>query len=70
MPDEALVHFHKALTIMPDFIDARFNMGVALFRMGKLSDAIEQFEKTVELNPKKMEARRALKISRDLQKKN
>jgi len=41
-------------------VNARFNLGIALARLGRLDEAIVQFSEAVRLKPDFAEARQAL----------
>ena len=51
MLDEAIVQFKRALTIKPDFAEARNNLGVAFCRQKMFDDAIAEFKLAVKINP-------------------
>ena len=42
---------NKALSIHPDYLEARNNLGVLLFRTGRYRVALEQFERAPMLDP-------------------
>jgi tetratricopeptide (TPR) repeat protein len=46
---EAIAHFQKALAIKPDFELAHYNFGLVLAGLGRVDDAIAQFQKALEL---------------------
>jgi tetratricopeptide (TPR) repeat protein len=46
-PAEAAENFTEALRIAPDFPDAHYNLGLALFGLGKIQDAIEQWRQAI-----------------------
>ncbi len=48
---EAISEFTNALKLVPDFLDARMNRGVALVLSGKRDDAIAEFAEIVKLKP-------------------
>ena len=48
--DEAIVQFHKAIEIFPDY-SVHNTLGDALMKNGQLDEAIVQFQKAIELYP-------------------
>lgn len=50
-PDAALEFFNKVIQQAPNYADGYFMAGSALQRMGKKQDAIERFQKCMELDP-------------------
>ncbi len=54
--DFELESYEKALEIDPSYEKAWFAMGWALFDIGKYEEAIECFDKTLEINPENKEA--------------
>jgi spermidine synthase len=50
-PEEAIVHYKKALRYRPNHFQANNNLGVLLVREQKAKEAIPYLQKTVELNP-------------------
>ena len=49
--DEAITHCQKALEIQPDYADAQINLGIALFKKGRVDEAIARFQKALEISP-------------------
>ena len=49
--EEAVEKFKKAIDLKPDFIEAYFNWGYSLNKLGKYEKAAEKFKKAIELNP-------------------
>jgi hypothetical protein len=47
--DEARQHLEQALALNPAMTEAHFNLGLALFEMGRLADASSSFMRCVEL---------------------
>ncbi len=68
--DEAIYYYQKALQLEPKHAGLHFNLGVALGNKGDLEKAVKHFEKALELNPKLIEARQALNMAQEMQKKN
>ena len=54
--DDAIVQYHKALTINPNYDDASFGLGVALSQMGRMDAAMVQYHKALKINPNSVEA--------------
>lgn len=51
-PQEAIAHFRQAIVIYPGFVMAHNNLGVQLMALGKLDQAAEELQRTVELDQK------------------
>ncbi len=49
--EAALEHFNRALTINPDYIDAKYNKGRVLEQMGDYSQAIEIYKDVLKTQP-------------------
>ncbi len=49
--DEAIVHFRKALELMPDCADAHNGLAAALAARGQIDDAITHYRKALEIKP-------------------
>jgi superkiller protein 3 len=49
--DEALKHYRAALRIDSGFTQANYNMAVALFKLGRRSEAAGYFERVIEKEP-------------------
>jgi Flp pilus assembly protein TadD len=49
--DEAIAHFQKALEIQPDFAEAHYNLGNALFQKGMKDQAAIHYWRAVEIQP-------------------
>ncbi len=47
--DEALVHLEKAVELMPDFLMARYWLGLTCSQMGRGAQAVASFERSVEI---------------------
>lgn len=56
---EAIEHLRKVITFHPDWPDAFYNLGVALKTQGEYEDAMIQFKRALELNPRYEKARNA-----------
>jgi protein O-mannosyl-transferase len=50
-PEEAMIHYQKALAIEPDYADAHSNLGVALAVQGRWNEAIAHYKKALEVAP-------------------
>jgi hypothetical protein len=48
------------LQLEPDFADAHANLGLVLAELGRMDEAMQQWETAVRLDPKQENARRAL----------
>jgi superkiller protein 3 len=51
-PAPAEQEFRQVLRLDPDSIEARADLGIALYEQGKLDDALKQFEDVLHRNPK------------------
>jgi len=49
--DDAIVHFQKALEILPDYELALNNLGQALLQQGRADEAIAHFQKALKIRP-------------------
>jgi len=49
--DEALPYFERASAMKAEYVEARFNRGLAYLRRGRVADSIEQLSITVRLKP-------------------
>ena len=49
--DEAIVHLRQATDVCPDFPDAHYNLGTALFQKGDLDGAIAEWRTTLSIHP-------------------
>jgi tetratricopeptide (TPR) repeat protein len=50
-PEEAAVHFRKALTLKPSDAQLHYELGVTLGRQGKFDEAVEQFNEALRIKP-------------------
>ena len=57
---EAAEHFEQALRSKPNYVEAHFNLGLALEKMGRRPEAIEQYHQVLKLRPDFIPATRAL----------
>ena len=64
--EKAVWHLGKAAGLMPENEGARCWYGTALIGIGRLGEAVEQFGKVLEINPRNAEARDGMKAARDL----
>ena len=64
--EEAISSFQKALSLRPNFFDARFQLGRAFFTENHLPEARHEFEQAVKLDEKNVEARYLLGYSQEL----
>jgi tetratricopeptide (TPR) repeat protein len=49
--DDAIKHYHTALSIKPDYVEAYYNLGNALAQKGDDKAAIYNYQKTLQINP-------------------
>ena len=59
-PNDALIFYDQAVDINPSYWPAYLNRGKALLRLGQRRYAMDDFKKTLQLNPDDAEARRYL----------
>ena len=50
-PDEAIAHFRNALKIRPNYARAYSSLGLVFFQKGDIKEAIEAWEKGLEVKP-------------------
>jgi Tfp pilus assembly protein PilF len=50
-PAAAAEQFREAVRIMPDLVEARLNLGMALANEGNYSEALSQFEEMLQRDP-------------------
>jgi tetratricopeptide (TPR) repeat protein len=58
--EEAIAHYEQALRIDPDYVQAHYNLGLALERLGRTPEAIEHYQQVLKLRPDFTPARNAL----------
>ena len=54
--DEAIYHYSEAIRIKPNYTDALYSLGIALWRQGKFDQAITYFKQAVRINPGYLDA--------------
>lgn len=68
-PMRGVEELNRVLEEDPDFVPARFNKGIALLWIGRLEQAIEQFEKVQQIagedSPNYQQAEQAIQLVRD-----
>jgi tetratricopeptide (TPR) repeat protein len=57
---EAVAQYEQALRIKPDYVDAHFNLGLALEKLGRTPEAIEHYQQALKLRPDFTPVRKAL----------
>ncbi len=62
----AFAHFERAIAIDPDNARAHNNLGNAFLQTGNLSEAVSEYERALEIDPHYPDARRHLKLVREL----
>ena len=55
-PRQAINAYERALSLKPDFAEARNNLGLTLQNRGDFDEAIKAFDKTLSLTPDYVEA--------------
>jgi tetratricopeptide (TPR) repeat protein len=48
---QAVDHYRRVIDLSPDWIDAHINLGVALYQLGQIEEAREEFQAAVQLDP-------------------
>ncbi len=48
---EAIFFCDRAIAIRPDYAEAWYNRGVALERLGRFTEALESFDKSLKMGP-------------------
>ena len=66
---EAIYHYRQALQIDSNNPGTHFNLGIALAKNGEVKEAIENFRLAINLKPDYEEARWALKLAQELEKR-
>ncbi|HZV35054.1 MAG TPA: tetratricopeptide repeat protein [Verrucomicrobiae bacterium] len=64
--EDAVREFREAVRLMPDVVEARINLGIALYRQEKWDESLVQFQEVATRNPDNRIARQYLEL---LQKK-
>ncbi len=54
--EDAVVHYRRAITLNPNYVDAHNNLGAALLAEGKLDDAVARYQRALALKPDFFEA--------------
>lgn len=49
--DQAALAYRKAVDAAPDWVEARINLGTAMYQLGRMEEALEQFSIAVEFEP-------------------
>ena len=57
---EAIGQYEQALRIKPDYVEAHYNLALALEKMGRTPEAIEHYQQALKLRPDDIPARNAL----------
>jgi tetratricopeptide (TPR) repeat protein len=67
--DDAIFYYRKALQLEQNNPGIHLNLGAALVDKGELKEGIEHFQTAVYLNPDYADARRALKMALEIEKR-
>lgn len=59
---EAMVHYRKALEIIPNYADVYVNLGILLSRQGRDQEALAHFIQALQFNPDNIEAHNNLGV--------
>jgi tetratricopeptide (TPR) repeat protein len=57
---EAIAEYEQAVRIKPDYVEAHFNLGLALEKMGRVPESIEHYQQVLKLRPDFAPAKNAL----------
>jgi tetratricopeptide (TPR) repeat protein len=49
--DQAAEAYRKAVDAAPDWVEARINLGTAMYQLGRMDEALEHFSRAVRLEP-------------------
>ena len=60
--EEAIRHYNKAVRINPDYLQAHYNLGVALAMKGDRKGGAYHFSQVLRIDPGNPGARRALEL--------
>ena len=52
-----------AIKLNPDFADAHYNLGNALFQKGEIKEAIDHYRETLKLQPDLVVAQKSLEMA-------
>jgi len=63
--DEAVASYHRALTLKPDYVEAHYNLGVALDKFGRHAEAVTSYGRALALKPDYAEAHYNLGVALD-----
>ena len=63
---EAAARFEAAWRRQPDYLEAHFNHGTTLARLGRLDEAVEQWREVLRIDPADADARQALERAASL----
>lgn len=58
-----LEHLQRAVTLRPDRVDFRANVGVAFARLGMWTEAVEQYRRVLEREPQKVDVQTNLAVA-------
>jgi tetratricopeptide (TPR) repeat protein len=61
--NEAMIHFHKAFELKPDYPKAPYNIGIVLMDRGQVDEAIAYFQRALEIDPDYADAHNNLGIA-------
>lgn len=64
--ENAEEHFRETIRLAPDFVPGFLNLGNSLIKQGQISQAITQFERAVQIDPRSPQARQSLHASQRL----
>lgn len=67
--EEAIAQFESALTILPDYREARLNLGIVFLEQGRPEEAIAQYLKLIQSDPQDFDAHFQFGRARSMQQR-
>lgn len=61
--DEVIREYKRVFTINPENAKTHYNLGLAMMRVGRLADAVVEYEKTLAIDPDYKFAQESLSIA-------
>ncbi|MEE8581331.1 MAG: tetratricopeptide repeat protein, partial [Myxococcota bacterium] len=64
LPDRAVREFQRVLRADPEFLDARVQLGLTYYTLGRTEDALEEWRGVLENDPSREDAQMYLRLLR------